>query len=89
MPEGRQSPPPERQTGAQTGQPASGQGVEQINVDSKKGEQQDQLKVNHFLEQTSPAITAVTNSMGLQNLESNPKGALDDALASKFTKTEK
>ncbi|KAI0174435.1 hypothetical protein BJ166DRAFT_148071 [Pestalotiopsis sp. NC0098] len=67
MPEGRQSPPPESQSGAQTGQPASGQGVEQINVDSKKGEQQDQLK----------------------NLESNPKGALDDALASKFTKTEK
>ncbi|KAF7532967.1 hypothetical protein G7054_g7479 [Neopestalotiopsis clavispora] len=44
MPEGRQSPPPERQSGAQKDQPASGQGLEQINTDSKKGEQQDQLK---------------------------------------------
>lgn len=57
MPEGRQSPPPESQSGAQTGQPASGQGVEQINVDSKKGEQQDQLKVSCSWDKQSPFYT--------------------------------
>ncbi|KAK9422303.1 hypothetical protein AB5N19_03035 [Seiridium cardinale] len=67
MPEGRQSPPPERQSGAQKDEPASGKGVQEVNTDDKKGEQEDQLK----------------------NLSSNPKGALDDALDAKFTKTQK
>lgn len=43
MPEGHQSPPPERQTGAQQGDvPGSGKGVNK--VDDKK-DPKDQLKV--------------------------------------------
>ncbi|ORY61439.1 uncharacterized protein BCR38DRAFT_487194 [Pseudomassariella vexata] len=43
--EGRQSPPPESQTGRQQNDaPGSGQGVNKVNVDDKKGEMGDQLK---------------------------------------------
>ncbi|KAI1380449.1 hypothetical protein F4677DRAFT_406916 [Hypoxylon crocopeplum] len=64
--EGRQSPPPERQTGAQLQDaPASGQGTDE--APNKKETMEDQLK----------------------NLSSNPKGPLEDAVESKFTKTTK
>lgn len=62
--EGRQSPPPEEQSGAQLNSvPASGQGTD----DASNKEQ--------------------TNESGLENLSSNPKGVLDDAVKDKFTKT--
>lgn len=65
MPEGRQSPPPERQTGRQQQDaPGSGKGLADVNTENKANEQQDQLK----------------------NLESNPKGPMDDALEWKFSK---
>ncbi|KAH9890208.1 hypothetical protein F4778DRAFT_752971 [Xylariomycetidae sp. FL2044] len=64
--EGRQSPPPETQTGAQLKEtPASGQGVNA--AENKKDANADQLK----------------------NLPSNPKGTLDDAVDSKFSKDTK
>ncbi|KAI1387550.1 uncharacterized protein F4822DRAFT_406909 [Hypoxylon trugodes] len=64
--EGRQSPPPERQTGAQLQDaPASGQGTDE--APNKKESMEDQLK----------------------NLTSNPRGPLEDAVESKFTKTQK
>ncbi|RYP69385.1 hypothetical protein DL771_006142 [Monosporascus sp. 5C6A] len=63
--EGRQSPPPERQTGAQMNEaPASGHGTDK--APNKENKLHDQL----------------------DNLSSNPKGALDDALEGKFGKTE-
>ncbi|KUI69681.1 hypothetical protein VM1G_05171 [Cytospora mali] len=63
--EGGQSPPPERQTGAQLNDaPADGQGTD--TMDNK-----DQ-----------------TNQSGLDNLKSNPKGPLEDAVKEKFTKTQ-
>ncbi|KAI9151623.1 hypothetical protein HJFPF1_08830 [Paramyrothecium foliicola] len=63
MPEGRQSPPPERQTGAQQQDPpASGKGTD-------NAENKDQV-----------------NKEQLQNLSSNPKGPVDDALEAKFAK---
>ncbi|KAM0322581.1 hypothetical protein ACHAQA_009428 [Verticillium albo-atrum] len=66
MPEGRQSPEPENQSGKQQqSPPGSGQGTD--NADNKEQVNADQLK----------------------NLSSNPKGALDDALKEKFSKTEK
>ncbi|TDZ16874.1 hypothetical protein C8034_v004028 [Colletotrichum sidae] len=65
MPEGRQSPSPERQTGAQLQDPpASGKGTD----DATNKEE--------------------TNKKALENLESNPKGPLDDALKEKFSKTQ-
>ncbi|KAK1851545.1 hypothetical protein CCHR01_05831 [Colletotrichum chrysophilum] len=63
--EGRQSPPPERQTGAQLNDPpASGKGTD----DATNKEQ--------------------VNKEQLENLSSNPKGPLDDAVKEKFAKTE-
>jgi len=62
--EGRQSPPPERQTGAQQQEPpASGHGVNKLEDKAKDN------KAQH------------------ENLESNPKGPLDDAVKEKFAKT--
>lgn len=44
--EGRQSPPPESQSGAQLKDtPASGQGTDQVNTGDKKGDMNDQLSV--------------------------------------------
>lgn len=46
MPEGGESPPPERQSGKQIHEPpASGQGVQNVDSKAKKGEMEDQLKV--------------------------------------------
>lgn len=63
MPEGAESPPPERQTGAQLHDPpVSGQGTDSAkDKDKKMGQER-------------------------QGLQSNPKGPMDDALASKFSK---
>ncbi|KAK8066509.1 hypothetical protein PG997_013256 [Apiospora hydei] len=64
--EGRQSPPPEAQSGRQQQDaPGSGQGADQVDSGNKKNEMNDQLK----------------------GLSSNPKGALDDAVDAKFSKT--
>ncbi|KAI1473376.1 hypothetical protein K445DRAFT_320145 [Daldinia sp. EC12] len=64
--EGRQSPPPESQTGRQLNEaPASGQGTDE--APNKKENLQNQLN----------------------NLSSNPKGPLEDAVESKFSKTTK
>lgn len=47
MPEGAESPPPERQSGKQLHEtPASGQGVQNVDNKAKKGEMEDQLKVH-------------------------------------------
>jgi len=63
MPEGAESPPPERQTGAQQHDPpASGKGTDKI--ENKEQVLKDQLA----------------------NLESNPKGPMDDFLDAKFSK---
>jgi hypothetical protein len=44
--EGRQSPPPERQSGKQLNDtPGSGKGTDNVDSKAKKGEQEDQLKV--------------------------------------------
>ena len=49
MPEGAESPPPERQSGKQLHEPpASGQGVQNVDSNAKKGEMEDQLKVGMF-----------------------------------------
>lgn len=45
MPEGRQSPPPETQTGAQVAAPASGQGTD--NAQNKEATNKAQLEVGH------------------------------------------
>lgn len=64
--EGGQSPPPERQTGAQLNTaPGDGQGTDTIHNKDEK------------------------NQSGLDNLQSNPKGDLEDAVKEKFTKTQK
>ncbi|KAH6647787.1 hypothetical protein BKA67DRAFT_662547 [Truncatella angustata] len=45
MPEGRQSPPPEAQSGKQQQDaPGSGKGVQDVNSGDKKDQQADQLK---------------------------------------------
>lgn len=64
MEAGRQSPPPDRQSGAQQQDPpASGHALE-------KGKDEKDAKAQ------------------LDKLASNPKGPMDDALESKFSKTE-
>ncbi|KAL6865688.1 hypothetical protein ACO1O0_001783 [Amphichorda felina] len=62
MPEGRQSPPPERQTGAQQRDPP---GSGQRTGNTEKGK---------------------SGKSQLEGLTSNPKGAMDDTLDSKFEK---
>ncbi|TLD28249.1 hypothetical protein PspLS_03880 [Pyricularia sp. CBS 133598] len=62
--EGRQSPPPESQTGPQLKDaPGSGQGLQDTPQDKDK-----------------------SNKDQLENLSSNPKGPMDDAVKDKFTK---
>ncbi|KAK7935618.1 hypothetical protein PG985_001113 [Apiospora marii] len=64
--QGRQSPPPETQSGRQQQDaPGSGKGTDQVDSGAKKNEMNDQLS----------------------GLSSNPKGALDDAVEAKFSKT--
>lgn len=75
MPEGRQSPPPERQSGAQKDQPASGQGLEQINTDSKKGEQQDQLKVSHSMRYHPMVDKEIVTNLQLPEPLFQPQGS--------------
>ncbi|KAJ8120777.1 hypothetical protein ONZ43_g2602 [Nemania bipapillata] len=71
--EGRQSPPPERQTGAQMHDPpASGKGTDKF--DNKEQANQDQLKVSSL---RTPAYS---------NLTSNPPGPMDAWLGDKFAK---
>ncbi|KAI1073709.1 hypothetical protein F5B20DRAFT_566085 [Whalleya microplaca] len=95
--EGRQSPPPERQTGAQLNDaPASGHGTD--DAPNKKEAMEDQLKVrtaspspSHSTSNpptpTHLALKAFADSEAAkQGLSSNPKGPLDDAVESKFTK---
>ncbi|KAK7754563.1 hypothetical protein SLS62_003584 [Diatrype stigma] len=63
--QGRESPPPESQSGAQLKDtPGSGQGTDQ--APDKTNKLNDQLK----------------------GLSSNPKGAIDDAVEQKFSKTQ-
>ncbi|ROW13450.1 hypothetical protein VPNG_04394 [Cytospora leucostoma] len=63
--EGRQSPPPERQSGRQLNEaPAGGQGTDKVEHKEQK------------------------NESGLNDLSSNPKGVLDDAVEQKFSKTQ-
>jgi len=67
MPEGGESPPPERLTGAQQQTPAgSGKGT-----GNPANQDKDALKSQ------------------LDNLESNPKGPLDDQVKEKFSKESK
>ncbi|TQV94540.1 hypothetical protein V2A60_005578 [Cordyceps javanica] len=65
MSEGRQSPSPQRQTGAQMHEPP-GDGVHSENKSS---------------EQVKDA-----SKSELENLSSNPRGPLEDAVESKFSK---
>ncbi|KAK5995236.1 hypothetical protein PT974_03634 [Cladobotryum mycophilum] len=63
MPEGRESPSPERLTGAQQRDPpASGQGTDKI--ENKEQKLKDEIA----------------------NLESNPKGPMEDVVKAKFAK---
>lgn len=63
MPEGRQSPPPETQTGAQQQDPPA----------SGKGTDNAENKAEHMKSE-------------LDNLSSNPKPPMEDALKEKFSK---
>jgi hypothetical protein len=79
--EGRQSPPPSRQTGAQMHDtPASGQGIDK--ADNKEKTNEDALKVGSHPDDIH--ITELT--MASQNLTSNPKGPLDDHAKEKVSK---
>ncbi|KAK1834134.1 hypothetical protein QBC39DRAFT_344317 [Podospora conica] len=79
----RQSPPPETQTDRQTGQPASGQGTD--NVQNKEQTNKTGLEVGFSL---YPLPLNVGLTM-LQNLTSNPTGLMDKAVEEKFSKTQK
>ncbi|OAA74095.1 hypothetical protein ISF_00996 [Cordyceps fumosorosea ARSEF 2679] len=65
MPEGRESPSPQRQTGAQLHDPP-GHGV-------------------HSENKTSEQVEEASKSE-LENLSSNPRGPLEDAVERKFSK---
>ncbi|KLO97733.1 hypothetical protein CEK26_009720 [Fusarium fujikuroi] len=81
MPEGRQSPAPEQQSGRQQQDPpGSGHGINKTDDKDPKSQ----------LEARNPPIP-VSNMMltNLQNLSSNPKGITDDIVEEKFSKTEK
>ncbi|EXL94103.1 hypothetical protein FOIG_13013 [Fusarium odoratissimum NRRL 54006] len=81
MPEGRQSPAPEQQSGRQQQDPpASGHGINK--TDDKDPKRQ--------LEARKPPIPLFEHDANyLQNLSSNPKGLTDDIVDEKFSKTEK
>lgn len=82
--EGRQSPPPESQTGAQL-QDAPGQGQGTDNAQHKDETNKSQLDVGNHGERISRNTHA--NKI-LQGLSSNPAGPLDEAVKEKFTKTQ-
>ena len=104
--EGRQSPPPEGQTGAQLKDvPASGHGTDE--APDKQNKLQDQLKVRGSSRQPPPPSVPCSQTLLVlihthvfacvyvmltpnspQNLTSNPKGPIDDALEQKFSKTQ-
>ncbi|KAF5612939.1 uncharacterized protein FSUBG_1169 [Fusarium subglutinans] len=82
MPEGRQSPAPEQQSGRQQQDPpASGHGINK--PDGKDPKSQLEAR-NPLISFSSMMLTAY-----LQNLSSNPKGITDDIVEEKFSKTEK
>ena len=87
--EGRQSPPPEAQSGRQQGEaPGSGKGADKVDSGDKKGEMKDQLAVwLPSFHAYSPKLWQLLIFPLIQGLSSNPKGALDDAVDSKFSKT--
>ena len=87
--EGRQSPPPEAQSGRQQQDaPGSGKGADKVDSGDKKGEMKDQLAVCQFsFHAYSPWVPQILISRLFQGLSSNPKGVLDDAVDAKFSKT--
>lgn len=82
---GRQSPPPEDQSHAQVGQPAGGQGTD--GADNKGNTNKSDLDVRSTLHDSPSKIHRCLPNL-LQALSSNPKGALDDAVKEKFSKTQ-
>jgi hypothetical protein len=84
MPEGRQSPAPEQQSGRQQQDPpASGKGINETDNKDPKG----QLDVRFPMKCWRSGHHDTNLSM--QNLSSNPKGITDDEVKEKFSKTEK
>lgn len=86
MPEGRQSPPPENQTGAQLQDPpASGKGTD--DATNKEETNKQVLEVSNLsYPRHHPSLASLLTTC--QNLSSNPKGPLDDAVKEKFAKTQ-
>jgi hypothetical protein len=70
--QGRQSPPPERQSGRQQQDvPGSGKGTEKVDSAEKKGEMQDQLKVSPM--HTILLVEETTNKYHLTELRVQPQ----------------
>lgn len=90
MPEGTQSPPPERQTGKQLHDPpAKGSGIDEVG--NKGDKMKSELEVCCTAHDVNYSLHCEkhTNSFSLsqlQNLSSNPKGPMDDHLEAKFSK---
>lgn len=83
--EGGQSPPPERQTGAQQQDtPAQGQGTD--NAQHKEATNKSSLEVRSA-PWTKFIWIAHADDVS-QGLSSNPAGPLDEALKEKFSKTQ-
>lgn len=83
MPEGGQSPPPERSTGKQLHDvPGSGKGTD--DASHKEEANQEALKVSSKQLLLAPHYQMLTTN---QNLTSNPRGPLEDEVDRKFAKT--
>lgn len=88
--EGRQSPPPETQTGPQLKDaPAQGQGVDKADNKSEDNKSQLEVSIQNRDSTNSEPEAWVTNIRRYQSLSSNPAGPLDEAVKEKFTKTQK
>lgn len=89
MTEGRQSPPPERQTGAQQqSPPGSGKGTGNP-ANQDKEALKSQLEVCLTFYEHNIFVDWFVDMDCAQNLESNPKGPMDDHVKEMFAKKAK
>lgn len=85
MSEGRESPEPERQSGAQL-HDTMGQGVHSKDKSSKQVEESSKSQTEVRAESCDLSGLADANDVGQQNLSSNPRGPMEDAVEKKFSK---
>ncbi len=85
MSEGRESPSPERQTGAQLHE-TPGQGIHSKDKTSEQLQESSKSQLEVRIYHAIIVHWHDANDTGYQNLSSNPRGPMEDAVEKKFSK---